>query len=205
MGAERKDSLQQIANFGGNQLSASKATIFNKKVWMVLATVLDPISGSQVNKLFLWNSKYWWASMQDVTLTFIASYENNSVLTAYGTDGTHIYPLFQTPSTGFSKVVQSRLWDAPAGYMHVKAATRLFGIAYVYSASSPTFTVGVDNENGLMASPYTIVPAGAGYFEVPPEAVGQQGIMMGLTITTSAADMSLVSVALQEEIISYRG
>lgn len=194
-----------VANFGGNQLSASKATIFNKKVWMVLATVLDPISGSQVNKLFLWNGQYWWASMQDVTLTFVASYENNSVLIAYGTDGTHIYPLFQTPSTSFSKTVQSRLWDAPGGYMHVKAATRLFGIAYVYANTSPTFTVSIDNEAGSMVTPYTISPAATGYFEIPPEAVGQAGIMVGLTITTSAADFGLSSVALQEEIVGYRG
>lgn len=195
-----------VANFGGGQLSASKATIFNKKVWMVLATVKDPISGSQVNKLFMTKDmKEWWASMQDVTLTFIASSEINSILTAYGTDGTHIYPLFTQPSTGFSKVVQSRLWDGPGGYMHVKAAVRLFGIAYLYSASSPTFTVSVDNESGSMVTPYTISPTATGYFEIPPEAVGQQGIMTGLTITTSAADMSLVSVALQDQIVGYRG
>ena len=133
------------------------------------------------------------------------TYENNSVLTAYGTDGTHIYPLFQTPSTGFSKVVQSRLWDGPGGYMHVKAGTRLFGIAYVYANTSPTFTVNIDNENSITAASYNIVPAAAGYFEIPPEAIGQQGIMMGLTITTSAADFGLSSVALQETIVQYRG
>ncbi len=195
-----------VANFGGNQLSASKATIFNKRVWMVLATVKDPISGSQVNKLFMTKDmKSWWASMQDMTLTFVASYENNSVLTAYGTDGTHIYPLFIQPSTGFSKTVQSRLWDGPGGYMHVKAGTRLFGIAYVYANTSPTFTVNIDNESSITAATYTIVPAATGYFEIPPEAIGQQGIMMGLTITTSAADMGLSSVALQETIVDYRG
>jgi hypothetical protein len=194
-----------VANFGGNQISSSKATVFGKKVWLSLATILDPISGLQVNKLFMWNGSYWWATMQDVTLTFIASYENNSVLTAYGTDGTRIYPLFQTPSVGFSKTVQSRLWDAPGGYTHVKAATRLWGIAYVYANTSPTFTVSIDNENGVMGTPYTITPSAIGYFEIPPEAVGQQGIMTGLTITTSAADMSLVSVALQDEIVGYRG
>jgi hypothetical protein len=194
-----------VVNFGGNQLSASKATIFNKKVWMVLATVRDPISGATVNKLFLWTGKFWAPSMQDVALTFIAPLEINSVLTAYGTDGTHIYPLFQIPSTGFTKVVQSRLWDGPGGYMHVKAATRLFGIAYVYANSSPTFTVNIDNENSIMNASYVITPSATGYFEIPPEAVGQQGIMTGLTITTSAADMSLVSMALQDEIVGFRG
>jgi hypothetical protein len=197
-----------VANFGGNQLSSAKATIFNRKVWMVLATIKDPVSGSQVNKLFIWDGQKWWASMQDVTLTYISTSEINSVLTAYGTDGQHIYPLFKTPSTGFSKVVQSRLWDAPGGYTHVKAATRLFGIAYVYANTSPTFTVNVDNESTVApftSNPYVITPSATGYFEIPPEAIGQQGIMTGLTITTSAADMSLISVAVQDEIAGYRG
>jgi len=194
-----------VANFGGNQLSSAKANIFNHKVWMVLTTIKDPISGSQVNKLFMWDGKAWWAAMQDVTLTFIATSEINSVLTAYGTDGNLIYPLFQTPSTAFAKVVQSRLWDGPGGYTHVKAATRLFGIAYIYANTSPTFTVNIDNENSITNASYTVTPASAGYFEIPPEAVGQQGVMMGLTITTNAADLSLVSVALQEEIVGYRG
>jgi hypothetical protein len=197
-----------VTNFGGNQLSSSKATIFNRPVWMVLATVLDPISAAQVNKLFMWDGKEWWASQQDMTLIQVASLEINSVLTAYGTDGNNIYPLFQTPSTGFSKVVQSRLWDGPGGYTHVKASTRLWGLAYVYANTSPTFTVNIDNENTVAPfnnNQYVITPAATGYFEIPPEAVGQQGIMTGLTITTSAADMSLVSVALQDEIVGYRG
>lgn len=194
-----------VANFGGNQISSAKANIFNKRVWMTLATVLDPISASQVNKLFLWNGKYWWASMQDVALTYIAAQEINSVLTAYGTDGTHIYPLFQTPSTGFTKTVQSRLWDSPGGYTFTKATSRLFGVSQVYSLSSPTFTVSVDNENGSMVSPYSITPSGTGYFVWPPQAVGQQGVLTGLTIQTSAADMSLVSAAVIEELVQYRG
>lgn len=194
-----------VANFGGNQISSAKANIFGKRVWMTLATVLDPISASQVNKLFLWNGKYWWASMQDVALTYIAAQEINSVLTAYGTDGTHIYPLFQTPSTGFTKTVQSRLWDSPGGYTFTKATSRLFGVSQVYSLSSPTFTVSVDNESGSMVSPYSITPSGTGYFIWPPQAVGQQGALSGLTIQTSAADMSLVSAAMIEELVQYRG
>jgi hypothetical protein len=194
-----------VANFGGNQISSAKANIFNKRVWMTLVTVLDPISAAQVNKLFMWNGKYWWAAMQDVTLTYIATSEINSVLTAYGTDGTHIYPLFQSPSTGLTKTAQSRLWDGPGGITHVKASTRLFGLTNYYSSSSPTVTVSVDNESGSMTSPYSLTPAGTGNFIWPPEAVGQQGVLTGLTIKTNAADMSLVSVTLLEELVQYRG
>jgi hypothetical protein len=197
-----------VANFGGRQLSAAKATVFNRKVWMVLVPIIDPISGGSVRKLFMWDGKVWWASTQDLSLTFVASSEINSVLTVYGMDNFNIYPLFQVPTNGFSKVVQSRLWDAPGGYTHLKTSTRLFGVAYVYNNSSPSFTVNVDNENTAAPftnNPYVITPAVAGYFEVPPQAIGQQGVMTGLTITTQAADMNLISVALQDEIVGFRG
>jgi hypothetical protein len=196
------------SDFGAIQLSAAKATIFNRKVWMVLNAVTDPITGSNIDKLFMWDGQKWWASQQDLTLNYIATSEIGSSLTAYGTDGLDVYPLFQGPSTGFSKTVQSRLWDAPGGYTHVKASTRLWGIAYVYANTSPSFTVNIDNENTVAPftnNQYTVTPSATGYFEIPPEAIGQQGVMTGLTITTNAADMSLVSIALQDEIAGYRG
>jgi hypothetical protein len=221
---------ESVPNFGGNQLSASKATIFNKKVWMVLSTIVDPFSGVQVNKLFMWDGKKWWASEQDNDLTFIASSEFNSVLTAYGTDGDNIFPLFQQPSTGFTKVMQTRLWDAPGGYTHNKAAVRLFGIAYYYNPSSAVLAVFIDNETSQEAGPYNIAATGmtwvnnlgqpmnwvnnlsqpmtwssTGYAIFPPEAIGQQGVLTGLTAQTSSADMSIVSLALQDEVVGYRG
>ena len=49
--------------------------------------IIDPISGVQTNKLFMWNGKIWWAASQDVPLTFIQHQEINSVLNAWGTNG----------------------------------------------------------------------------------------------------------------------
>src|SRR5580692_4858044 len=199
-----KGLWNSVANFGGNQLSSAKANIFNKKIWMILATVIDPISLTQVNKIFLWGGQRWWSSQQDVTLTFIAAQEINSVYTAYGTDGTHIYPLFQTPSTGFTKTVQSGLWDAPGGYVNQRASNRLFGLAYFFDATNDSYTVTIDNETGS-TPPYTITAGGVGYAVMPPQAVGQTGVLEGMTVTTTAKDMSLLSAALDTAIVQYRG
>ena len=192
-----------VANFGGTQLSAAKAVIFGRKVFMVLATVLDPISGLQVNKLFMSDGKKWWASQQSVPLLFVGSSEFNSVLTAYGTDGTKVYPLFQTPGTGFSKIVQSKFFDDP-GYGFFKTESRLWGVTYVYSTSSPSFTVTMDNENGS-SSPYSITPASVGYYVWPPQAVAQNGVFSGITLTTNAADEALISLSVGYENLRYRG
>ena len=222
-----------VPNFGGFYPSAGKAIIFGKKVWMLLLPVIDPVSGQQVNKLFMWNGKKWFTSQQDVPLIFIQHQELNSVLTTYGTDGTSIYPLFQKPSTGFTKTVQSKLWDRPGGYMFTKTASRLWGEVFFYNLASSTLNVSIDNENGSAAA--TPVPtsvgsvtlvnihavavvltntfgaavllynSGAGIVVFQPNAVAQQGHLMGLTLSTNCADMAIISMAVDFGVYQYDG
>ena len=198
-----------VANFGGFQLSAAKALIFGKLVWMVLVPIVDPITKTTRNKLFMFNEKYWWSSEQDVTLKFIASQEINSVFTAYGTDGPHIYPLFQTKSTAFTKRMQTRLWDAPVGYDFTKSSVNLFAIAQFLGAANLSYTVSIDNETGGSgtAGPYTHsgATADAEVFNVmPPTSVGQIGVLTGMTVVTTADDLALVSLMMQDEVVQYR-
>lgn len=203
-----------VPNFGGLQLSASQAVIFGRKVWMVLSKIVDPVGGSSGNKILLWDGKRWFAATQEVTLTYIKHQEINSVITAYGTDGTSVYPLFTTPSTGFLKTVQSRYFDAPGGYQFNKAVSRLWAMAQYYSTSAPNIQFGID---AVLLDPTTLVttetrqnytitgPASTGYFILPPMAVGQQGVLTGLTIKTLSADMALISAMIQDPILGYRG
>jgi hypothetical protein len=200
-----------VANFGGLQLSSAQATIFGKKCQMTLVQITDPVSNTTVNKLFLRYGKKWFASVQDVALTFVASQEINSVFTAYGTDGTNIYPLFQKPSTAFNKVVQSKLWDTPVGIEATKTSGRLWGMAQYYSTVSPSLTFNIDNEdsatNGYTpGTPYTITPDSPDGIEVfGPQAIGQQGALTGFTMTTAAADLSLISAMISSIVHDYRG
>ncbi len=195
--------------FNGLQLSAAKALIFGKLVWMVLVPVVDPILKTTRNKLFMFNEKFWWSSEQDVTLTFIAGQEINSVFMSYGTDGTSIYPLFQTKSTGFTKRMQTRLWDAPAGYDHTKSSVNLFAMAQFLGSANLSYNVFVDNETGTVhrAGPYTHsgVTANPEIISVmQPTAVGQVGVLTGMTVTTTADDLVIISLMIQDEIVGYR-
>jgi hypothetical protein len=196
--------FNSVPNFGGLQISSAQATIFGKKCQLCLVQIIDPVSGLTVNKIFMRYGKKWFASQQDVALTFIASQEINSVFTAYGTDGTNIYPLFQQPSVAFSKVVQSKLWDTPVGIEVTKTTDRLWGMAQYYSALSPNLVFSIDNEAGLGNS-YTITPATSGIGIFGPQAVGQKGALSGMTMTTQAADMSLISAAISTLPHDYRG
>jgi hypothetical protein len=222
-----------VPNFGGILPSAAKAIIYGKKIWMLLLPVVDPISGQQVNKLFMWNGKKWFTSQQGLPLIYIQHQELNSQLTAYGTDGTRICPLFQTPSTNFTKTVQSKLWDKPGGYMFTKTASRLWGLVYFYNLASATLTASIDNENGngganavpvasaivlvinalsqtvtminTFGAAVVVYNSGVGVVVFTPNAVGQQGHLMGITLSTNCADMAIISIAMDYGVFQYDG
>lgn len=220
-----------VPDFSGLSLSSAKAIVFGKRLWMVLVPIIDPYTGEQVNKLLIWNGKLWWTSNQSVTLQFIASQEINSVITAYGTDSTSVYPLFAQPGD-FQKVVRSKLWAAPVGYQELKTATRLWGLCQFFSEQLPDIAVYIDNETG---SSYAVNPvqisfpemvwlnnsnqvinwfngstplawvsaAGAGVFTAT--GIGQQGVLLGMTMVTEAEDMALWSMMIQAQPYAYRG
>jgi hypothetical protein len=192
--------------------SVAKMTLFGRKIVFLLLPIVDPVSGAQQNKLLIWDGKKWWASRQSKVLTYIATQEINSVLTAYGTDGNDIYPLFTTPSAELTKTLQTRLWDAPGSYLVTKAAGRLFGVARYNSTVTPNLVIRLDNEatdtgsSMATASTYTITgPTVTGNFVIPPQAVGQTGVFTGLTLQTTAADVEIVSLAIMDDIVGYRG
>jgi len=223
-----------IPNFAGVQLSSAKATIFGQRVWMALVPIVDPVSGRSDAKLLMFNGKFWWTSLQDTQLSYIAGQEIASVFTAWGTDGTSMFQLFQQPA-GFVKTMQTRLWDAPAGYDHTKSSVRLFALAQFFGNINFAYNVTIDNEGspGSNAGPYIGVPTsltwinaggftvnwfnasnapvtwycvGPNYFSVlPPTAIGQIGVLTGMTTTTQCDDMVLVSEMMQDEIVQYRG
>ena len=221
-----------VPNFGGLLPSAAKAVIFGKKVWILLLPIIDPITGQQVNKLMMWDGKRWWASAQSVALLYIQNQEMNSVLTAWGSTGTAIFPLFQTPSVDFTKIAQSKLWDKPGGYMFQHTNTRLWGMVQYYSILSPNLNISIDNESASaqqtialqpttiawtnnvgqpivwtnnVGQPITWFSSGTGIVVMPPQAVGQAGVLQGMTLTTQAADMALISLAIDSKIPQYRG
>ena len=148
----------------------------------------------------------WWASRQDVTLAFIQSQEINSVLTAWGTDQLSIYQLFQQPSVAFKKTAVTKLWDKPGGYQFFKFVSRLWAIVLYYSTASPTINVTIDNETGSSAQvPLPLTPSTTGYCVSAPQAVGQTGVLTGMTISTNCADVALVTAQIQDQIGDYRG
>jgi hypothetical protein len=200
----------------GIQPSAAVAVVFGIHIYCILLPVIDTYTGETVNKIFCWDGQLWFSYQPSVPLIQIASQEINSVLTAYGTDGTNIYPLFATPSTAIQKVVQSKQWDNPS-YLMIKQVQRILGL--LKDDNIDNFNVSVDTENGSVtvsltngkpatwlnnqgqsATWYnnagqvaTWYAAGNPFFI---KAIDATGVITGLTFYTNAEDMTLISLML---------
>lgn len=214
-----------VPNFAGFIPSAAKTIIFGIKVWMLLLPIIDPVTGQQENKLLIWNGKKWSAANQGINLLYVQHQEIDSVLTAWGTDGFNLYRLFDQPDITMTKTVQSKFWDQPVGYEAYKTVGRVWGMAQYYSFDAADVTVRIDNENGssspVIFSAFNQIPvinasdemiptynaadelvvvasaASNGVTVYPAEAVGQKGHLTGITATTNAADMSIISLKYQ--------
>lgn len=215
-----------VPSFGGQDLSGAVANIFGIQVYMVLAPIIDPYTGQQVNKLLMWDGNRWWASEQSIDLTFVSQQEITSVLTAWGTDDTSLYPMFQEPSVLFRKVVESKLWDDPAEYTS-KQAIRVAGIVQFNALSVEPLQVFVDNEAGASADQQVEINQNAVVWtndsdvEVTwtndsmddvtwygpslvafVQAASQSGRLLGMTFSTLHPDLTLVKSTLISQWLS---
>lgn len=134
----------------GNGISSAVGTIFGIKVLMFLMTVLDPFTGDLTPKLVCFEAerKKWFVASQEVTLTYIATQEVNSVLTAWGTDGNSLFPLFQTPSATLVKKGLTKLWNGDS-YLWNKQFLRVYSqVADQSGGSGASITYMVNTEQG---------------------------------------------------------
>jgi len=234
--AKVSDSLDgvysSLPNFGGLIPSAAKATMFGRRVWSLLLPVVDQVTLQPTNKLFIWDEKRWCSASQSAALTFVQHQEINSVITAWGTDGTSLYRLFQTPSVALTKTIRSKFWAPAGGYARTKAENRIWGLARVSGGVSVSLGISVDSEKGSSTKTVTLAPAIAAWTNnvgaavvwtnnvgavvtwftrsedtivFPPNDCGQAGALVGFTVSTNAADMALVSVATMPVDVGYRG
>lgn len=193
--------------------SACKTIIYGKRVWCLLMPTLNTITGASSNMFMMYSQEAqsagkWWLAHQSVNITYVQHEEIQSLISGYGTDGTRIYKVFNTPSVSLSKSFQTKLKFSREGYLTILAASRLWGLAEIFNIASASLSVGVDNESSSTTTTVALpgVATTGALVSVPPvKAVGQQGTLIGLTVTTNAADISIISLAVGTDAWSYQG
>lgn len=203
---------------GGVTPTAAVATIFGIRVYMLLFTTVDPYLRVQRTILGMWDGQKWWVASQIAGMSFVITQEIDSNLSSYMTDGTKIYPMFETPSTALSKVFQTKLRGDPI-QIAKKQLSRVYITGETTLGSSNLLSVSVDNESGIGSqtsvpvdgiltfigsdgAPLTFIGSGGPIVWVTAGLVLSQyatpnnyGRYLGLTVATSAADFTLLSMA----------
>lgn len=141
-----------------HQPSGAIMTINDVKCYMILLPIQDLFTGVFSRRLAIWDGKKWFLGSQTNSMTYIATQEINSILSAWGTDGHDIFPLFTTPSS-LRKIWQSKLWAGDSGFQTIKQAMRLYTMAEDNSGSGYEFTGTIDaagESTGLTTQNITI-------------------------------------------------
>lgn len=97
--------------------SGATANIYSRKHYLLLMTITDPFTALPRNVMLVWDQKEWYIASQTPALTYIGTQEVNSNITAWGTDGTSLYPLLNRPSSSLPKIIATKLWGGAQSFV----------------------------------------------------------------------------------------
>lgn len=224
------DGLFAKASFntggGGVTPTASVATIFGIRIYMLLFTTIDPFTNSARNILAMWDGQKWFCATQSVILTLVSPEEIDSLLTAWGSDGDHLFKMFQTASASLRKTFQTKL-SATGGVHIIKQALRGYVAAENNASAQAMLNLSIDNEAGIGPSnsvnisqflrfigsgPIQFKGAGganlnftAGGLQITGFGTSVYGKMLGWTCTTTSSDVTMLSITMIDRDYSENG
>lgn len=191
----------------------AEATIFGFRVLLCNGRFSD-IYGLSRNLLLMWHprqgAEFWSIATQGPAgvfeLTNIGTYEQDSVITAYGTDGTNLYQLFAAPDPNLLKILSTKyIRGQGLKQLTVKNWKRLFlefadnvgtGVNFVGGFS----TIGGGIPNGTQEVSFNLVPGpvlGTGVSNTPrptttePLALQASGIAAAVDIQSLSPDFTI--------------
>ena len=198
--SQQLDPLFSFASFppssGALTPTSAVANIYGGKYYLLLMTLLDPVTFTYQNKMILWDEENWYIASQTVDLTFILTQEVNSDLTAWGSDGKSLYPLFQTPNTALEKSISTKLFGGNNPIVAKEAYTVMIQSVNTGSFGAPvTFTIDLDTDGGQYPIGTYTFSLSSGYeFGYPFFVTGLTnavGIYLGVTLSTNNADITI--------------
>lgn len=175
----------------------ASATMFGFRVLLANGMFTDPF-GVKRNLIFMWHPiqpDYWSVASQNMTLTNIGYYEQDSIMTPYGTDGTTLVQLFARPDPTLPKRLSTKfLRGAGAEQLVIKNWKRLFlefsdndgrGVSFTGNLTTGGGGVpGGTRDIGFELSP------GAGYAFEPQPSEGA-GIYGGVDLLSYSPDFQI--------------
>jgi hypothetical protein len=172
------------------------ATMFGFRVMLVNGRFKDPWGVPRSMQL-MWHGnikgrEFWSVASQGLELTQIGSYEDNSVITPYGTDGTHLYRLFAQPSSTLTKKLSSKFFRGrDKSGLTIKNFKRIYAELYDLSGrgvsvNGSLITRGGGIPGGTQGFSFQLAP-GQGYgLEAQP--LSGNGVAGGIDLQSNSPD-----------------
>lgn len=192
--------------------SAAVANIYTIPVYLCLLTVTDPFTNQPRNVMVGWDEKNWIIASQTTALKFIATQEISSELTAWGTDGTNLVPLFAAPSASLTKTVSTKAYASERPFIvkqplafYMRATDKSQSQAGIsmnvtMEASGIAQQIGQTTELPSASAPMVILPNFTAPNPTEPvwagEAAAVPGTALGVTMTTTSPDMVISDIAM---------
>jgi hypothetical protein len=171
------------------------ATMFGFRVLLCNGRYTDPF-GVTRNLLLMWHpvqgNQFWSVASQNLELTHIGHYEQDSIITPYGTDGTSLYQLFAQPDNQLPKRLSTKaLRGTGVAMLVVKNFKRLYMELHDVFGRGVGFT-------GTAATSGGGVPAGVqdiGFeltdgkiYDILPQPIEGGGIAIAIDLTSLSPD-----------------
>jgi hypothetical protein len=197
------DSMVVPAN-GGVTPSSAVMNIHCIPTYLVNMTIVDPLTQAQRTIMMGWDTEGWFAASQSSVLSFIGTREVASALTAWGTDGSGLFPLLTTPSTAIQKRLATKFVGGERDFI-VKEPIDFYVRAINYETADISMSVsfqatGIVTQS-LSAQNYpipvqpvfTTAANSPDVWAGPASAVA--GTALGVTISTNSADFLLCGIS----------
>lgn len=187
------------------------AHIFGKK-WLLFNAMMTDIWGTKRSLILCWSGVgegLWVITSQKLNLTNIASYEQNSCITPYGTDGTSLYQLFAKPDPTLQKRLTTKLYAGQDGTLTIKNWKRVYlefmdkyrGQEGVYFTGTMT-THGGGLPNGTEDVSFSLDPSS---YDIVPAPVAGQGINAGIDLISYSPDFTVARLSLTFDVRTIFG
>jgi hypothetical protein len=146
--------------------------------------------------MLAWNEKEWIVASQQSSLTFINTQEIFSNLIAWGTDGTNLFQLFNTPSTAITKKLSSKLYGSQNQLIQKQALGMYLQVQDLSTGGAGVSfnAISVDAEHGTYPVPTipTFGNAVPPYYQMQSFGSGDvYGLNLGFTMTSTSKDFTI--------------
>ena len=168
-------------------------TMFGFRIMLVNGMFTDPF-GVKRSMLLAWNGGFWTVMSQNLNLTHIGSYEQDSVITPYGTDGTHLYRLFANPDPTLPKRLSTKaLRGTGLSMITLKDFKKLFLEFHDHSGQGVSFTGTITTDGGDVGGVMDVgfqMPPGKGH-DFRMQSTAGKGIAAAIDLNSTSPDFEI--------------